>query len=350
MSTRRLFLTQTAAAGMMARAAGTVQAAAKTPVSKCPSITTPLKDVEGKVAFITGGSSGIGLGMAQAFADAGMKVVIGYRTKAHLDEAMRFLEKAGDRVHAINVDVTDRPGMKQAAAETVRVFGKVHILVNNAGVAASPPLNAATYDDWDFLMGVNLHGPFNGVLSFLPYIQAQGEGGQIVTTSSILGLIVSNGGVMYSASKAGVIGMMEAMRGELAPANIGVSVYIPGVVNGSDIINSNRNRPSSLSNTREPLSPDEKSQRAFKQALSVAMDPLEAGRLVLRGIRNNDLYIFSHPEFEQGIRDRNEALIASIPTDVPVPEARLKLEEGILRNPMYVDERDRMLCGRRTHV
>ena len=141
------------------------------------SMKTPMADVEGKVAFVTGGSSGIGLGIARAFADAGMKVIIGYRTKGHLDEAMKYFEGASDRVHAVNVDVTDRPGMEAAAAESERVFGKVHVLVNNAGVMVPTSLSTTTYADWDFVIGVNLAGVFNGVHAFLPCIQGHGEGG-----------------------------------------------------------------------------------------------------------------------------------------------------------------------------
>ena len=148
-----------------------------------------MKDVEGKVAFITGGDSGIGLGIARACADAGMKVVITYRTKSHLDEAMKYLEGAGDRVHAINLDVTDRIAMDKAADETIQVFKKVHLLVNNAGVGVIGGLSTATYDDWEWVMGVNVNGVFNGIHTFLPRIRSQGEGGQIVATSSLAGLL-----------------------------------------------------------------------------------------------------------------------------------------------------------------
>ena len=164
----------------------------------CTDLKAPMREVEGKVAFITGGSSGIGLGIARAFVDAGMKVVIGYRTEKHLQDAMTYLEGAGNRIHAISVDVTDRQGMERAAEETVKVFGKVNVLVNNAGVVVPSSLRDTTYDDWDWVVNVNLNGVFNGVRAFLPRIQAHAEGGHVITTSSVLGLFAAGGLGGYS--------------------------------------------------------------------------------------------------------------------------------------------------------
>jgi NAD(P)-dependent dehydrogenase (short-subunit alcohol dehydrogenase family) len=315
-------------------------------------IATPMKDVEGKIAFITGGSSGIGLGIARACVNAGMKVVITYRTRAHLDRAMQYFAAALDRVHSIDVDVTDRPGMARAAEETLRVFGKVHVLVNNAAAGIIVPLEKATYDDWDWGVGVNVTGVFNGVREFLPRIRAHGEGGHIVTTSSMGGLTVARTAGVYATTKFAVVGMMEALRTELLDTNIGVSVYCPAAVN-TDIQHSDRNRPRELSDTG--FKPDPHALAAMQArraqhpdpAGGPGMDSLEAGERVLRGIRNNDLYILSHPEFEQTIRDRSEALLASLPFgEPPVPQARLDHERELLRPPMYVMERDRKLTER----
>ncbi|MGB6452472.1 MAG: SDR family NAD(P)-dependent oxidoreductase, partial [Steroidobacteraceae bacterium] len=305
----------------------------------------------GKVAFITGGDSGIGLGMARAFAEAGMKIVITYRTKRHLDQAMEALRSAGSGVHAINVDVTDRPGMEKAADEATSVFGKIHVLVNNAGVAVFAPLTTATYNDWDWGIGVNLNGVFNGVHTFLPRMRAHGEGGQIVATSSIAGLIVDDGPGIYSTSKFAVVGMMEALRAELADTNIGVSVFCPGIVN-TDIGESNRNRPASLSDpTGNQPPPDPKMMARMRAAMRrmgppPGMDPLEAGRLVLRGIRNNDLYILNTPEFEADLRARSEAILASMPVGLKVPQARVTMERMIMGKSIYAAERDRKRCER----
>jgi NAD(P)-dependent dehydrogenase (short-subunit alcohol dehydrogenase family) len=309
--------------------------------SNCADARIPMREVGGKVAFITGGSSGIGLGIARAFIAAGMKVVVTYRTQAHIDEAMKYFEDAKDRIHAINVDVTDRPGMEKAAAETVDVFGKVHVLVNNAGVVLPVPLNRTTYNDWDWVIGVNLTGVFNGVHSFLPRIQAHGEGGQIISTSSIFGLFAPEGVGAYSPSKFGVVGMMEQLRWELTDANIGVSVYCPGPVLPMEM-DSSRSRPSRLSDSG--FKPDAQmiaKEREDRNGPKVQADALEAGRLVLRGMCNNDLYILTHGEYGPLLRLRNEVLMASNPTVHPTAD---ELSWVRTYSKGYAIERDRKLC------
>ncbi len=340
------------AAGLVAagRAAAAADAAAT-----CPVVPTPMREVEGKVAFITGGDSGIGLGIARAFSDAGMKVVITYRTRSHLDEAMKLLQGAADRVHAISLDVTDRAGMEKAAAETIEVFGKVHVLVNNAGVAVIGGLSRATYEDWDWAMSVNAGGVFNGVRSFLPRIQAQGEGGQIVSVSSLAGLLGHAPAGVYTASKFAVVGMMEALRAELADTNIGVTVFCPGIVN-TNIGSSARNRPAGAAAAAPKVDPGFKldpammaqMQKAMSESHGVppGMDPMDAGRRVLRAMRSNDLYVLTTPEFEPEFAARGEAIVASLPTDVSVSQPREMMGRMILGKTPYATERDRRRCER----
>jgi NAD(P)-dependent dehydrogenase (short-subunit alcohol dehydrogenase family) len=349
-SARRRFLQGTALAAVGTSAAALVRAQAPAPAS-CPTVPTPMKDVEGKVAFITGGNSGIGLGIARAFADAGMKVVITYRSRQHLDEAMKLLAGAGDRVHAISVDVTDRAAMEKAAEETVKVFGKVHVVVNNAGVGVIGGLSTATYDDWDWAMGVNLDGVFNGIRTFLPRIKAHGEGGQVIATSSLAGLLGHGPAGVYTATKFAVVGLMESLRAELdgSNANIGASVFCPGIVN-TNIGSSARNRPEDLADSG--FKPDPKMiaqmQAAMKEMRGPppGMDALEAGRLVLRGMRSNDLYILTTPEFEKEFQARGEAIVASLPRDIKIPEGREAMGRMILGRTPYATERDRKLCER----
>ncbi len=354
---RRSFLETTAlaaaagSAGLMPRLGGAAGASgAGTTAANCTTTPAPMKDVEGKVAFITGGDSGIGLGIARACTEAGMKVVITYRTSTHLDEAMKVLESAGDRVHAINLDVTDRAAMEKAAAETLAKFQKVHLLVNNAGVGIVGGLSKATYDDWDWGMSVNVNGVFNGIRTFLPRMQAHGEGGQVVATSSLAGLLGHGPAGVYTASKFAVVGMMEALRAELDGTNIGVSVFCPGLVN-THIGQSNRNRPANLADTGFKFDPRmmAQMQAAMKQMKGPppGMDPLEAGRRVLEGVRNNDLYILTTPEFEAEFRARGEAILASLPQDVSVPPERVTLGRMILGKTVYASERDRRNCERR---
>ena len=354
---RRRFLEGSALAAAAGTSAalmpGLTTAAAKSATdalpASCPVTVAPMKDVEGKVAFITGGDSGIGLGVARAFTDAGMKVVITYRTKAHLDEAMKYLEGAGNRVHAINLDVTDRAAMEKAAVETLQVFQKIHVVVNNAGVGIIGGLSKATYDDWDWGMGVNLNGVFNGIRTFLPRIQAQGEGGQVVATSSLAGLLGHGPAGVYTASKFAVVGMMESLRAELDGTNVGVSVFCPGIVN-TNIGSSARNRPETLADSG--FKPDPKMMEQMRAAMKDMRGPppgmtsQEAGERVLKGMRNNDLYILTTPEFEGEFRARGEAILASLPTDVKMPEGREAFGRMILGKTPYAAERDRKRCDR----
>jgi NAD(P)-dependent dehydrogenase (short-subunit alcohol dehydrogenase family) len=353
LGTAALATAVTAATGLAA--SGRAVEAADAP-GACPTVPAPMRNVEGKVAFITGGDSGIGLGIARAFTDAGMKVVITYRTRSHLDEAMKLLAGAADRVHAINLDVTDRAAMEKAAAETVEVFGKVHVLVNNAGVAVIGGLSRASYEDWDWAMNVNAGGVFNGVRAFLPRIQAQGEGGQIVAVSSLAGLLGHAPAGVYTASKFAVVGMMEALRAELADTNIGVTVFCPGIVN-TNIGSSARNRPAGGAAAAAPkVDPGFKMdpvmaaqmQKAMAEAhgKSPAMDPLDAGQRVLRGVRNNDLYVLTTPEFESEFAARGEAIVASVPTDIAASQPREIMGRMILGKTPYAAERDRLRCER----
>lgn len=347
---RRNFLecTACAAAGgfaaMLPRAVRATQANVKTSTpGTCPDVAIPMKDVEGKIAFITGGSSGIGLGIARAFTEAGMKVAISYRTKSHHDEAMQQLANARHQVYAVRVDVTDRRGMENAAGEVVRTFGKVHVVVNNAGVSLPPTLSSTSYEDWDWLLNVNINSVFNGVRSFLPHIRAHGEGGQIISTSSALGLVALSSGGAYTVSKYAVIGLMEALRAELATTNVGTSVFCPGLVTSKILESSFRDRPEGGADKSD--ADLLKKDRQFRNDPEFAMDPLEAGRLVLRGMRNNDLYILTHPEYAQIMQDRSDALMASIPRDIHPTEKRLARARAMFSSSIYTVERDRRLCA-----
>ena len=309
-----------------------------------------MRDVTGKVAFVTGGSSGLGLGIVRTFVEAGMKVAFSYRTASHRDRAMRLLADREDCVHPICVDVADRPGMAAAAEEVIARFGKVHILVNNAAVGLITGLAEATYDDWDWARSVNIDGVFNGIHAFLPLIRAHGEGGHVVSVSSMGGLVAAKAGV-YSATKFAVVGMMEGLRTELRGSNIGVSVYCPGGIN-SNIRDSDRNRPAYLGDTRPPgqdvldFLQDLRRRVPDPEKDGPGMDPMEAGAWVLRGIQNNDVFILSHPEFEPAVRDRSEALLGSFRVDgPPAPQARLDEERDVLRPAMYVEERARVRSG-----
>ena len=283
-----------------------------------------MKDVRGKVAFITGGASGIGFGMAQAFSAAGMKVVIADIRQDHLDEAMRHFASRGAAVHPLRVDVTDREAMAAAADETERVFGKVHVLCNNAGINLFNDIATATYDDWDWILGVNLGGVVNGVQTFIPRIRSHGEGGHIVNTASMASFISGPSAGIYTCSKFAVRGLSEALRYSLAPHGIDVSVLCPGLVD-SQIYQSDQIRPQHLSATSGALDPQFMARLASLHH-EAGMQPLEVGEKVLRAIQRNDFYIFTHPEFKEELREIFEEALSALPDETP-HAARLAFEE-----------------------
>lgn len=300
-----------------------------------------MKNVQGKVAFITGGASGMGLGMARVFVHAGMSVVIADIRRDHLEQALTHFKGAERSVHAIELDVADRAAVLRAADETERMFGKVHVLCNNAAVGILGPATDATFDDWDWGLSVNIGGVVNGVQIFLPRIRAHGEGGHIVTTASMGGIFAAGTAAIYNTSKYAVVGYMEALRSELEPLGIGVSAFCPGLVN-TNIHEVEQLRPAKFSDTTSRDAALARAGIMKEKVLPAGMDPMEVGERVLRGILNNDLYILTHPEYEQGIRDRFEAILASIPVEQEQPPAaRVAAEAIVLRNPIFAAERDR---------
>lgn len=284
----------------------------------------PMKEVKDKVAFITGGASGIGLGMAKVFVRAGMQVVIADIRQDHLDQAMTCFAQNRTSVYPIRLDVTDREAMARAADETERVFGKVHVVCNNAGVNLFAPIDECTYEDWDWVLGVNLGGVVNGVRTFVPRIKKHGEGGHIVNTASMAAFISSPAAGIYTASKFAVRGLTEALRWSLAPYRIGVSVLCPGLVK-STIYESEQIRPPHLS--RETARVDQEFMSRLPGIHRVGMEPEEVGEKVLAGIRRHDLYIFTHPEFKEELRSIFDEILAALPQG-PVDPRRLAFEEG----------------------
>lgn len=289
-------------------------------------VPRPLAKVAGRTAFVTGGSSGIGFGIARVLSAAGMKVVFTYMSEAHRDAALASFPAGNAGVHAIQLDTTDREGMVRAADEAQRVFGPVHLLVNNAGVGLPALLSSVSWQDWDWAMDVNINGVFNGIRTFLPRMLAHGEGGHIVATSSSAGIVAGTLGV-YATAKFAVVGMMESLRTEMEGKNIGVSVFCPGLVRSS-IFDAERNRPAAHG-ARQPVKPPPLKPGAPPiDIMAVAMDPLEAGRQVLEGIRRNDLYILTHPEFQPVVLERVALMLASFSNE-PVPEGRRVATQAI---------------------
>jgi NAD(P)-dependent dehydrogenase (short-subunit alcohol dehydrogenase family) len=273
-----------------------------------------MKSVAGKVAFITGGASGIGLGIAGAFVEAGMKVVLADLRPDHIEQALAEFARSGrsESVHALRVDVTDRTAMAAAADETERAFGRVHVLVNNAGVGIQGPFKGITYADWDFGMAVNLGGVINGLQTFLPRIRAHGEGGHIVSTASLAALVPMPAQfVTYVAAKAAVVTISETIRGELMQEGIGVSVLCPGPIR-TNIGELARNRPPQFG-VGDAFRANEEAG-ATKVPFPSMMEPSEVGTLVLKAVLNDELYIITHGEWRPGAEARHAAILAAMPT------------------------------------
>jgi NAD(P)-dependent dehydrogenase (short-subunit alcohol dehydrogenase family) len=280
-----------------------------------------VREVEGKTAFITGGGSGVGLGMAKAFVGAGMKVAIADIREDHLKEATA---KLGGDVHPIQLDVTDRDAFARAADETERVLGSVHVLCLNAGINLFNDIAEATYQDWDWVLGVNLGGVVNGVVTFVPRIKAHGEGGHVVNTASMAAFIAGPGAGIYTTAKFAVHGLSDALRWSLLPHGIGVSMVCPGLVK-SKIYESDRIRPPELSPDVTPA--DEEFMRILPGLHDAGMDPDEIGEKVLQAIRENRFYVFTHPDHRDELRGIFDETIAAFP-DEPVPPDRLAVEDG----------------------
>ncbi|MEM7017124.1 MAG: SDR family NAD(P)-dependent oxidoreductase [Pseudomonadota bacterium] len=272
-----------------------------------------MKDVEGKVAFITGAASGMGLAMARSFSKAGMKVVIADIEQSALDTVKAEFDASGAETMTIKVDVMERDAMEAAAEATEAHFGKVHVLVNNAGVGIGGTIDKMSYQDWDWVLGVNLDGVVNGLQAFVNRIQKHGEGGHIVNTASMAGHIIVPGLGVYTATKFAVVGISETMHVELKSQNIGVSVLCPGVVN-TNIFNSGRNRPEDMqaetdtADLTRSIGGEIPSDERMAQIRNAALDPAVVGGMVLDAIIQNDLYIFTHPEMQNMVDMRSDQI------------------------------------------
>jgi NAD(P)-dependent dehydrogenase (short-subunit alcohol dehydrogenase family) len=272
-----------------------------------------LTELKGKTVYVTGGNTGIGLGIARAAANAGMNVVMGYIQDNQVEPALKlFKPEQKARVIAIRHDVTDRDGWVKTLAEINAKFGNLHLLVNNAGIKTLRQAAQVDARGWDAAVAVNFTGIFNGASAVIPHMLAHKEGSHIVTTSSMGGILPGVNAGVYTATKFAAFGIMEALRVELMGTNIGTSVYSPGGVSTDNMLSDQG------------------------QAV-LMMDPLEAGERVLNGVKNNDLFIFTHPEFKSGMQERFDAILASVPLE-EFPEARAKAETRVLTAPPYAPE------------
>jgi NAD(P)-dependent dehydrogenase (short-subunit alcohol dehydrogenase family) len=269
-----------------------------------------MKNLNGKCAFITGGASGIGMGMTRAFLGETMKVVIADISESNLAKAdLEFAGRAD--VMTVRVDVTDRTSVQQAVDHALERFGPLDVVCANAGIGGGGGAVAdPTFDGWDRVMAVNLDGVVNTVKATVRSMRARSQGGHIVVTSSVAGITAlpfEHGA--YTASKFAVRGLGESLRLSLAGEGIGVSILCPG-----------------LTDTGILGGADEETVEF--QKIEGAMNPLEVGYAVVRGIRDNAPYIFTHAEFGDEFRMLFDELLDAIPRDQAIPPDRAEFERG----------------------
>ncbi len=274
-----------------------------------------MTDVAGRTAFITGGANGIGLGIARAFAAAGVKVALVDIDEGALEQAKAELSKT-TQVHAAVLDIRDRDSFAGVADEVEAKLGPVSLLVNNAGVAGGAPPSALTYELWDWGLGINLHGVVNGVQTFLPRMIQRGGGGHIVNTASGAGLIAGKGGVLYHTAKFAVVGMSESLAIELQPLGLGVTLLCPGPVATGIIARTRKLQPSVVRNMSQEQYQAAKAQSGkMVGLLEQGVQPDAVGHMVLSAVREDRLYVHTDRMLVDHIRRRCKALLDAMPPE-----------------------------------
>jgi len=273
-----------------------------------------MTEINGRTAFITGGANGIGLAMARALAREGAKLAIVDIDEDALTSAQRELAKVTD-VEIARLDVRDRGEFARVADRVEQKLGPVSLLFNNAGVAGGAPVDRLTYELWDWGMGINLDGVINGIQTFLPRMIERGDGGHVVNTSSIAGLVAGPSGVLYHTAKYAVAGLTEALALELEPLGIGVSLLCPGPV-ATGIID--RTRAAQPKVTRSMSTEQRKAafaqSQVFAESLATGTSPEAVAEMVLAAIRSNRLHILTCKSAAAQIAARGEALLGAMPT------------------------------------
>jgi NAD(P)-dependent dehydrogenase (short-subunit alcohol dehydrogenase family) len=257
-----------------------------------------------RVAVVTGAGSGIGAGMARAFAREGMRLALADIERDPLHRLADELRADGCEVLVEPLDVAKAREVEAFAERVFEELGGAHLLCNNAGVCQGGPIVEMSENDWRWILSVNLEGVIHGCRAFVPRLVAQGEPAHVVNTASIGGFLSGGGLGMYSTTKFAVVAYTEALSQELEPHGIGVSVLCPGFVN-TDLGNSGRRRPAELGQAPAKM-------ESILPGMAEGMDPVEVGRRVVRGVRENALYVFTHPEFKPIVEERFARVLAAM--------------------------------------
>jgi NAD(P)-dependent dehydrogenase (short-subunit alcohol dehydrogenase family) len=274
-----------------------------------------MRELTGKTAFVTGGASGIGLALGQAFAAAGMHVMLADIETNALDAALDTVRRIAPSARGVVCDVTEAAAVERAASATVAAFGKVHVVCNNAGVGGGGGIEDISLDTWRWVLDVNVMGVLHGIKTFLPLLRAHGEGGHFVNTASMAGMNSGLGFSPYSASKFAVVNMSEGLAKRLGPLGIGVTVLCPGFVR-TGIWDSGRNRPERYGPalTPDPASPGGRLLAELKRLGQSGLDPAAVAAQVLAAIRADELYVFTHAgaEWRAELAERFDAILAAM--------------------------------------
>ena len=304
-----------------------------------------MKDFAGRTAFVTGGANGVGIGIVRNLLERGAKVAIADIRQDSIDHALQSLDNR--EVMGVQLDVASRDGFKAAADEVEAKFGPVSILVNNAGVNLFQPIEESSYDDWDWLLGVNLHGVINGVQTFVPRMVERvkaGEqvGGHVVNTASMAAFLAGGSPGIYNTTKYAVRGLSESLRYSLLPYGIGVSVLCPGLVK-SYIYASDDIRPDALKAQMKAV--DTTAVERLAGVHEFGMEPDVMGARVIEAMEANRLYIFSHPDHKDELREVFDYILdhyQDYPKD-PGFDQRVAFEK--FRRDAFADARARSLAA-----
>ncbi len=262
-----------------------------------------MQDLKGKTAVITGGANGIGLAMAQAFGTEGMRLVIADIEQGALDTAIQALQAEGYEAIGVRTDVARYADVEALAQAAVAAFGKVHVLVNNAGVSITGPLWDLSLDDWRWVYDVNVWGIIHGVKAFTQLIISHGEEGHIINTASEAALLGIGHHAPYCSSKAAALSISVALYSELIAANtrVGVSVVCPGMVD-TQIHRSWRNRPAGDTAWSDRDHADQKARAGADAFQAQGVPPQQIAQVTLEALKANRLYVFNTPHWRDLIK------------------------------------------------
>ena len=266
-------------------------------------------DVRDKVAVVTGGGSGIGRGMARAFANAGAKLVLADIEQGPLDVVVNELTASGHAAIGVRTDVSKLADIEALAEATMETYGAVHVLCNNAGVGTPAPIGQTSLADWEWTLNIDLWGPIYGVKTFLPLMEKQGEG-HLNSTASMAGLLATASLGAYNVAKHGVVALMASLERDLrvAKSPLRASVLCPGPIN-TNIVSSERNRTAESAAQHIDTKQGERFWNMLTEALSQGMDPDDVGALVLDAVQTGRFWILTHPAMGGLVQAQVEAMM-----------------------------------------